>query len=112
MKSKFELIGREFEGDIPEGKNAMGLFRSVCSIAVDCGFYKGSNTGEMIVALAGHPKAEEIAKKTLDGWSVDGVEITSKSWSDLFESKGHYLDPYAASIKVWVDGGFLAIGST
>lgn len=112
MISKFELVGRTFEGEIPEGSKAMGLFRKVCKIAVDCGFYKGSNSGEMIVALAGHPLAEEVAQQTLEDWTLDGVSITQKRWSELFEKKGHYLDPYAACIRVWVEGGFLAIGGT
>lgn len=112
MIEKFTLIDREFEGQISEGKEAMSLFKEVCAIAVDCGFYKGIETSEMVVSLAAHPKAEHIAQKTLCGWTLDGVEITRKSWESMFEVKGRYLDAYAACIRVWAVSGFLSIGNT
>lgn len=112
MMEKFTLIDREFEGQILEGKEAVSLFREVCAIAVECGFYKGIETSEMIVSLAAHPKADQIARKTLDGWTLDGVEITKKSWESMFEVKGRYLDAYAACIRIWAVSGFLAIGNT
>ena len=112
MIESFELGGRKYEGPVSEGKDAMSLFRKSSTLAVECGFYGGAaTTAEMLVSLGASSKAEPVVKETLKGWSVDGVAIDDKNWSELFEKKGNYLDPYAASFRIWLLSGFLAVGT-
>lgn len=107
MIKKFEALGREYEGEILAGEEAMQMFHKATSALVEAGFFLGQPMMQSIAKLAILPGAEKLAKETLDGWTCDGVKIDKKSWSELFNGQRRFFEPYAVCVRVWSESGFL-----
>lgn len=115
MRESFELLGRQYEGEIVAGREAVVLFRQVAAIVPKIGLMRvshDSDAAEAVASLAGLDEATNTVRATFRGWTVDGQKITADSWPELFEVFGKYMDAYAAAIMIWKLSGFFGGSST
>ncbi len=115
MSLNLDVLGVSFEGELPKGLEAMALFHRAAALAPAIGWFEaGDNVARTnaVSLLAGHKDGFAVALETLRGWKADGVEVNKESFLTLFGKPGHYLVPFSATIRVWVESGFLAVPGT
>ena len=112
MSASIDVLGCTFEGELPKGLEAMALFQRAAALAPAIGWFDSSDNiarANSVSSLAGHKDGFQVAVETLRGWKVDGVEITKESFLSLFQKPGYYLVPFSATIRIWIESGFLAV---
>lgn len=109
----FKLFeSQHFQGPIAKGTRAMSMFRRVASVTRSIGLLNagvGENVFYAAADLAALQGGMQLAIDTLEGFTLNGLDINAKSWSDLFGEANHFLLPYVAAINVWMVSGFLGI---